>query len=494
MKDQNASSSLMQVMSFISLVVVQGSHVLFLKLSQSKSGKYEYNTASAIAITEMIKFFLSAFIHYGSVYQQHHSDSFSLSNLLRCKCFQQSQNIDQKKQQQRLQELSQQSDIETNRNSSHKDDDKSTGVDEEKMIKGNSNNSTISFNVFNTLSKREIVIWGVLAFAYMINNQLSFIALMSIGPGRLALAKSFSPMLTAYLLQIIFNERITKVQWSCIILVVCGLVDVLYKPGSMNKNPSSNINVVVDGDNNSQDQSYQPILILYVSVVITSLCTVFNAKLLEGGKTPLQVQNMVLYFQGFWFNLFAFYIGFTPSNEKGFFDGYDNPRVWLVLLAQSTVGIVVSAVYKYGGAIVKTLAAAAQSAVLLVLDGVLFSVPWTSSSIAGAIVVLVSSYLYFSVAIPLKLQEESELKKSSQSDANGEVNIWWKIMRIVSLIQILLLFIYSVSMLLHQIYQERNPDKESLTSSSLVEFITGYRNNANGDDGEVRVSTSQNDN
>ena len=51
-----------QLFAFVALVIVQGLHILFFKLSQ-QGGEYHYNTASAIAITEAAKFFISFVLH-----------------------------------------------------------------------------------------------------------------------------------------------------------------------------------------------------------------------------------------------------------------------------------------------------------------------------------------------------------------------------------------------------------------------------------------------
>mmetsp|Transcript_13971 Transcript_13971/g.15914 ORF Transcript_13971/g.15914 Transcript_13971/m.15914 type:complete len:181 (+) Transcript_13971:99-641(+) len=140
--------------------------------------------------------------------------------------------------------------------------------------------------------------------------------------------------------------------------------------------------------------------------MITAFSSVFNARMLQKGDLPLNVQNALLYSQGFVFNLIAYNLGFTPSKVTGFFTGYDDINVMLVLLSQSLMGIAISLVYKYGGAVVKTLATGAQAALLTIADGMFFGVPLGPGRISGAVTVFVASHLYFTVALKEKSSGE----------------------------------------------------------------------------------------
>ena len=60
-----------------------------------------------------------------------------------------------------------------------------------------------------------------------------------------------------------------------------------------------------------------------------------------------------------------------------------NFKVMLVLAGQSFLGLAVTACLKYGGALIKTIASSAISAVLLMVDWTAFGVPLTVPSLAG---------------------------------------------------------------------------------------------------------------
>eukprot|EP00301_Raphidiophrys_heterophryoidea_P007748 c12960_g1_i1.p1 GENE.c12960_g1_i1~~c12960_g1_i1.p1 ORF type:complete len:724 (+),score=146.78 c12960_g1_i1:84-2255(+) len=312
----SAVSSTSQLLSFFALVAIQGSHVLFFKLSQ-KAGKYSYNTASAIAITEAFKFFVSAAI------------------LL------------------------------------------SFRPTERKAY-------TVNLNQF--------LCYLFLAACYCVNNQLTFWLLADLGPGQLSLGKSIVPMLTAALLWAVYDEKINSLQWACVILTVAGLINVLQADSSVNVNSS----------------------LLVVSCLITALASVVNARILQKSTTSIHVQNMLLYSMGFLMNLTAYHLQFTPSvSNLRFFEGFDNSFVWGVLVSQSLMGIAITFVYKYGGAIVKTLASAVQGALLFMIDVLLFGVTPSISALSGVVVTLTASYLYFSHALAAPSHSTKLSKKQS---------------------------------------------------------------------------------
>lgn len=310
-----------KLMAYFALVFIQGVHVLTFKISQL-NGKYKYNTASAIAITELLKFFLSMGLHA-----------------------------------------------------------KERGMNRE--------NGSGPF--FPIVSTRQVFSWTLLAICYCVNNQITFTILQYIGPGQLSVGKSFAPMLTAMMLWIIFKTNINRLQWAAISLSVTGLI-------------TNQVCVPSDATSTSSSTSSSYALsLLFISCMITAVSSVFNAKFLQKGDLPLQVNQMLLYSQGFLFNCIAYTLGLGPSGRDiGFFDGYDNVGVILVLLSQSLIGLAISWVYLHGGAIVKTLATSTQAAILTVMDSAFFNVAFGIGNTAGAVTVIISSYVYFTFALKWK--------------------------------------------------------------------------------------------
>jgi hypothetical protein len=84
-------------------------------------------------------------------------------------------------------------------------------------------------------------------------------------------------------------------------------------------------------------------------------------------------------------------------SRVGFFEGY----TWLafgVIVANSLMGLVITAVYKYADALVKTFATACATATLYLLNMTLFHLPLQGSVLLGVAVVFLSSAIYFQAA------------------------------------------------------------------------------------------------
>jgi drug/metabolite transporter (DMT)-like permease len=307
LENESKPTAAMQSIAFLALVIIHSLQMLFFKLSQN-GGKYKYNTASAIAITECVKFVMSLISHIRTMPE----DAAFIPE--------------------------------------------------------------VSF--FQHCG------WLVLAIGYCVNNQLTFFMFLSLGPGQAAMGKAFAPMLTAMIMWVLFDEQISRVQWVIIVLLACGLLQV-FTSGSTGKSGAS--------VNSSA--------LISLACFITSFTSVSNAKLIQKGGTPMHFQNMLLYSNGFVLSIVAYWFGFSASSNASFFEGMSSPAVIVMILTQSFLGIVITFVFKFGGALVKVLAGGAQAAILFILDGILFGVPIDSSHAVGAVVVILSSWLYFTVAL-----------------------------------------------------------------------------------------------
>ncbi|GAB5364226.1 hypothetical protein AAMO2058_000951200 [Amorphochlora amoebiformis] len=312
----------LKLFAFFSLILVQGSHTLFFKLSQI-GGKYEYNTASAIATTEFIKLSISTFLYYIT------SSDRTLPDL----------------------------------------------------------------KLFGS--------YTVLAIAYAINNQLAMYLLTAMGTGHITLGKSVSPMLTALIMWTLFkDETFSRLQFVLFAIITMGLIS-LFSPS------------VHEGGIPAYALAW-----LVESTFLTTVTGVINCRILQKSSRSLHMQNMLLYSQGFLLNLVLYFTGLNATgknySDQGYFDGYAHVFVICVIISQSFMGIVMSAVYKYGDAIIKCLAVGVQASVLLVLDHFIFGYELKLQSIMGAGIVLVATYCYFSDALPMAAKVKSKQKGHQQ--------------------------------------------------------------------------------
>lgn len=90
-----------------------------------------------------------------------------------------------------------------------------------------------------------------------------------------------------------------------------------------------------------------------------------------------------------------------PSSSQYFFDGFNNWRVFGVVIANGSVGLVITAVYKYADVVVKTFGIAGSVVTLYLLEtmGVLSAKGQQRTSqgpiaLLGASIVFLASYVY----------------------------------------------------------------------------------------------------
>ena len=132
----------------------------------------------------------------------------------------------------------------------------------------------------------------------------------------------------------------------------------------------------------------------------------------------MSVQNSILYSLGCFFNLLFYFVS-RKSGDTSFFYGYDNPAVGVLLFLNSTAGITISMVYKYGDAVLKTLAQPVVSAMLLFLSNFLFDMPLDIIKISGAGTVIVSTMLYMQLPAP----ENDALPESQRENSSLSLRI-----------------------------------------------------------------------
>jgi hypothetical protein len=221
---------------------------------------------------------------------------------------------------------------------------------------------------------------GLLSLAYCANNNMSF-AIFRLADGfTVNLVKGGSAFVSAILLRFALNRVISQVQWSSVTLQVTGLVIAQYGVHCDNK---AVFGTHVYG-------------ILFLSLVITSACGVWNDKILKDsdGSASMHTVNALLYMFGFALNSMVYLATTRTSNDVHFFSGFDRITTYIILACQSFVGIAVTAVYKYMDAAAKALATACATTVLLVIDIAFANAPFSVVVSAGCIVVFAATHLY----------------------------------------------------------------------------------------------------
>lgn len=339
--------------AFFALTTVQVGVALVYKASQTRSGgQYSFHPSSALTISEFIKFWLS-FYFYLTTTPTTTSSSLTSSSL--------------------------------------------TSLSLTTYHSNNNNNNSILKSLVSQLSKQLILTDLGLATLYCINNHLSFLLFLWADSASITLIKSSSSFISAFILFVVLGRSINHFQWCAICLQVFGLVVVQY-------------------DSCRSTTLLPPFVygILFCAVAITSITSVWNENILKTNSASLHVQNMVLYAFGTGLNFMAFLCthlvvesnittaATTNSNSNsnsswanvGFFEGYTLGAVGVVF-ANSIIGIVVTAVYKYADAIIKTFGSATATCILLFINFAFFNNTPTLVALMGCGVVFIASYIYF---------------------------------------------------------------------------------------------------
>ena len=229
-----------------------------------------------------------------------------------------------------------------------------------------------------------------LACLYCFNNQLTFILFRLADSASVSLFKSGSTAMTAVLLWSLFSRPIVGVQWASIALQTAGLMVVQYNPTTDTSTyPSSTY------------------LLLLLSTAITAVSSVWNEQTVKRYECSLHLQNATLYAIGSLLNGGAYLLSvhnadlsslvFSSSSSSGsisFFDGY-NAAALLVIACNSVLGIVITAVYKYADAVIKTFATASATGALLLINSSIFGVHANTHAYLGTAVVFIACYTYF---------------------------------------------------------------------------------------------------
>lgn len=217
----------------------------------------------------------------------------------------------------------------------------------------------------------------LLAVMYFLNNQLAFTLFLWADPASINMLKAGSSIITALIWCICMGQVISVKQWGAIVLQVAGLIVVQV-------DACKNIFLL-------QPFAYYAIS---VSVLITSISSVWNEHQLKTIPLSLHQQNIILYMNGMLLNSLG-HVGMSVRHfsHPSFLQGYTWITVCIVIV-NACFGVVVTAVYKYADAVLKTLANACTTVVLLFFSVAFFGLPVNIVRSCGCVVVLIAVAQY----------------------------------------------------------------------------------------------------
>lgn len=193
-----------------------------------------------------------------------------------------------------------------------------------------------------------------LAFAYAVVNLVTFSIFIYVPASSFFLMKAASPVITALMLLFLVGRAVSGQQWVSILVQCVGLIVTQY-------------------DRCSQSLVFNPIgyVLVAINIVVSCGAGVWNEHIIKRYGSSVNAQNCVLYSCGVLVGMVIFLT--VPSSYLGgdqtlsFFEGY-NWSVLAVIAANGSVGLVITAVYKYADVVVKTFGLAGSTVTLFMLE------------------------------------------------------------------------------------------------------------------------------
>lgn len=252
-----------------------------------------------------------------------------------------------------------------------------------------------------------------LAAAYTIVNIVTYAIFVHASGSMFFLLKASSPVVTAVLLWLMVNRNISRPQWIAVSLQCLGLLGTQLNPCG------------ADGASSVAVSPTGYILIL-INVIVSCAAGVWNEHIIKNYGTSVNFQNFFLYSFGVVINLLLFWfapprlIGAASDEQLGFFEGY-NASVFGIIMANGSVGLVITMVYKYADVVVKTFGLAGSTITLFVLEG-MGVIPGgrampLSTTLTGGAAVFYASYVYI-----LPAKEFAPLSLASKDGGGGGAN------------------------------------------------------------------------
>jgi hypothetical protein len=203
--------------------------------------------------------------------------------------------------------------------------------------------------------------------------------------------KASSPVITAIILVGIFSRPVHRAQWISIFAQSLGLVSTQ-----------------LDLCTGTTAVPWVGYFFIFLNIAVACVAGVWNEHVVKTMSPSVNATNVIMYAFGVLINIVLFYIpnssqtllGNAAAEPPYFLYGFNNWRVIGVVIANGSVGLVITAVYKYADVIVKTFGISGSSVNLYLLEtaGLLPSRKDMTGrgpiAFLGATIVFLAAYLY----------------------------------------------------------------------------------------------------
>ncbi|XP_031848236.1 LOW QUALITY PROTEIN: UDP-galactose transporter senju [Nomia melanderi] len=288
-----------------------------------------------------------------------------------------------------------------------------------------------------TGNKGVLLLYMIPAFLYCLYNNLAFINLAAFDPTTYYLLLQFRVVMTGIIFQVVFNKKLSIKQWFSLIILTIGCmvkhvdldfgVDIF----SAKINLTSSVILVflqvylifrhIYGNIYTGVFSKIQSTFEYFQMICSCLAGVYNEYLLkeQGANINIFVQNVFMYIDSIFCNVTVF-VGLyvSGSNSSDMFSNVHpsillQPKVIMIMLNNTAVGIITSFFLKSLNSILKTFASALELVFTAVLCWLIFSIPIQMNTVISIGMVSYAVILYSQNPVQNVRTKDSLLKANS---------------------------------------------------------------------------------
>ncbi|KAJ2961339.1 hypothetical protein NQZ79_g3422 [Umbelopsis isabellina] len=245
---------------------------------------------------------------------------------------------------------------------------------------------------------------------YALQNNLLYVALSNLEAATFQVTYQMKILSTAIFSVVLLGRSLHRGKWLALVLLMIGvtLVQSQTVSGSSSQSTSAASELVAGEDAEpfidpakEQEQlmlAAQNPLVGLIAVITSCVSSGFAGcyfeKILKTSETSMWVRNIQLGISGAFFSLVGMLVyDRAPLMAGGMLQGYD-ALTWVVVANQALGGLLVAIVVKYADNILKGFATSLSIIISGVISFYLFNFQPSFQFMVGAVIVMVSSYLY----------------------------------------------------------------------------------------------------
>ncbi|XP_011690363.1 PREDICTED: CMP-sialic acid transporter 1 [Wasmannia auropunctata] len=235
-------------------------------------------------------------------------------------------------------------------------------------------------------NKKVLLLYMIPALLYCLYNNLAFVNLARFDPTTYYVLLQLRVVLTGIIFQIIFNKKLSATQWFSLVILTVGCMIKHFDAHVLGTEFHADIFL----------------LLILVQTTCSCLAGVYNEYLLkrQGADIDIFIQNVFMYIDSIFCNVIAIVLltvfanGASKMPSDVEIGAFLQPKVILIMLNNSLVGIITSFFLKTLNSILKTFASAVELVFTAVLCWILFSIPISANTIVSIAMVSLAVILY----------------------------------------------------------------------------------------------------